>query len=172
MAHLSANPLVRRSDRIETLGLAALSMLAAVGLFAALIIGGSTYGTTVARTAHQSPRHTVSVVVTAPGDIRNPTVVSWTAADGRPMTARVSSSRSDTVGRVRTIWVDDAGRPVAPPVTGTDAALGAVSAVIVFVFLVAVIWFALALGIRHLTDRHRDREWEREWADLDIGTFT
>lgn len=166
---LGFNPLIRASDRLEAL--AALAVLA-TALFAIPLAtqAGSQVYETGARTANEQAhsRHSVEAVAvegrsSAQADFYTPAYVRAQWREGsRVRTERVISESPIQSGDPMKIWLDDAGKVVAAPLTTADAELSAIGAGGT-VWVVIVTFTALvAFGIRRGLDRSRDRAWERE----------
>ncbi|WP_238421546.1 hypothetical protein [Gordonia sp. 'Campus'] len=169
--HASSNGLVRAGDRLETTVLSALSLAALAGLMVALTVGGDTYAAHRAAAAEQSPRHSVSTtVVRAPEREGDDTTVAWKGPDGRRLTATVPADRLDSPGRVRIVWIDDAGAVVPPPLTNADAVVEGIVAGAAVAMLVALGWWGASALVRAAADRHRSRRWDAAWRDLDVGS--
>lgn len=92
------------------------------------------------------------------------TSVSWTSPDGLARTGTVEAPRSAATGSTVTLWVDDDGRPAAPPATAVGLVVGMVCTGLAgTATLTALIGGVLTLRLRAL-DRRAARDWERCWA--------
>lgn len=195
--HASSNGLVRRADRLETATLVMLWIAALAGLMVALTVGGNTYAAHKATIEHQEPRHSVSATIIrtsvegvgeprigapsagvpgvgvpsadVPNDSQN-TTVAWQDPNGHRLTATVGAEPLDAVGRVRTVWLDDTGAVVGPPVTTTDAVMEGLIAGAGVVMLVVLVWWGSTVLVRLVADRHRSREWDAAWRQFDIDS--
>ncbi|WGJ86583.1 hypothetical protein [Gordonia sp. SMJS1] len=195
--HASSNGLVRRADRLETTTLVMLWIAALAGLMVALTVGGNTYAAHKATIEHQEPRHSVSATIIrtsvegvgeprigapsagvpgvgvpsadVPNDSQN-TTVAWQDPNGHRLTATVGAEPLDAVGRVRTVWLDDTGAVVGPPVTTTDAVMEGLIAGAGVVMLVVLVWWGSTVLVRLVADRHRSREWDAAWRQFDIDS--
>lgn len=195
--HASSNGLVRRADRLETATLVMLWIAALAGLMVALTVGGNTYAAHKATIEHQEPRHSVSATIIrtsvegngeprigapsagvpgvgvpsadVPNDSQN-TTVAWQDPNGHRLTASVAAEPLDAVGRVRTVWLDDTGAVVGPPVTTTDAVMEGLIAGAGVVMLVVLVWWGSTVLVRLVADRHRSREWDAAWRQFDIDS--
>lgn len=195
--HGSSNGLVRRADRLETATLVMLWIAALAGLMVALTVGGNTYAAHKATIEHQEPRHSVSATIIrtsvegngeprigapsagvpgvgvpsadVPNDSQN-TTVAWQDPNGHRLTASVGAEPLDAVGRVRTVWLDDTGAVVGPPVTTTDAVMEGLIAGAGVVMLVVLVWWGSTVLVRLVADRHRSREWDAAWRQFDIDS--
>jgi uncharacterized integral membrane protein len=180
--HLGRNPLARRSDRIE----GAMLVVVIVGLLIALpfavLIGSNTYRGELAVSAGQrASRHpaTATLIGDAPTPVpaTDGTYVTgnggaagaparWTVAGGAERTGTVAADPGATAGTQVPIWLSDAGDPVPPPMTPSDAATTSVLAGI-FSWLVAALGLTTLYWLaRLILDRRRAVRWDREWAHV------
>jgi hypothetical protein len=166
---LGSNPLVRASDRLEALAVLAVFGTALIALPVAAQAGTLVYDAG-ARTATEQAhsRHSVQAVAvegssSMPADFDNPAYVRAQWREGTKLrTEQVVTPATVTAGQPLTIWLDNAGKVVAAPLTIEDAELSAAAAAAT-VWAVIVICSALvAFGIRRRLDHSRDRAWERE----------
>ena len=98
------------------------------------------------------------------------TTVAWQDPNGHRLTATVGAEPLDAVGRVRTVWLDDTGAVVGPPVTTTDAVMEGLIAGAGVVMLVVLVWWGSTVLVRLVADRHRSREWDAAWRQFDIDS--
>ncbi len=197
--HASSNGLVRRGDRLETATLVMLWLAAIAGVMIALTVGGDTYAAHKAAAENQEPRHSVSATIVRtsgqssadqggrPVPIQdsqvqnNPvqdntghdtdlTTVAWQDPNGHRLTATVGAEPLDSVGRVRTVWLDDSGSVVDPPVTTTDAVMEGLIAGASLGMLVVLGWWGSTVIVRMIADQHRSRRWDAEWRQFDIDS--
>ena len=98
------------------------------------------------------------------------TTVAWRDPNGHRLTATVGAEPLDAVGRVRTVWLDDTGAVVSPPVTTTDAVMEGLIAGAGVVMLVVLAWWGSTVLVRLVADRHRSREWDAAWRQFDIDS--
>ncbi|MEU0794108.1 hypothetical protein ABZ342_28915 [Amycolatopsis sp. NPDC005961] len=61
------------------------------------------------------------------------------------------------------MWVDRAGRQVAPPLGGAEVVATAILGGVVWESLVLVVVGGVHLLLRREVDRRRARLWDREW---------
>jgi hypothetical protein len=167
---LGRNVLVRTSDRIEALAGVVMIMFAALAVPWAASVGNDLYADGARVAAEQArSRHRVEAVA----------VEASMPAAGKPAMAprsvraqwRYGSQTHDEVirypqvvasGAQLTIWVDDAGVAVVPPMSIENVWAGAVTSA-VFVWLVVVsVCASLGIGLGALLDRFRARQWELE----------
>ncbi|MCZ4586043.1 hypothetical protein [Rhodococcus opacus] len=66
-------------------------------------------------------------------------------------------------GQTVTVWVDEGGNYIQAPPTGTDNAIGAISAALAFLMLGTVGCGLLLLGIHWLLATSHRSQWQREW---------
>lgn len=174
------HPLARRVDRAEagTVLLLIVLWLAALPLVAT--IGSERWSDAAARSAGQQRSLTavtavvdqnaqVPVGATDGVPVWIPAPVSWTGSDGRPATGIADVSASAVAGDPVTVWLDAAGRIVAPPpspaaLAGLAVLLGAGSWVLIGLLLLLAGW-----AVRRRLDRHRLRAWGHEWAKVEPG---
>ena len=170
------NPLARGADSLQG---ALLIVVVALGLLLVpvmLTFGSVTYvdlvekGEQQGRTWHQ----TVAVLtedapaVGAGGAGASSRVMAeWRLPNGVMRSGRVPADAGSRAGAKVTVWLDEQGKPVDPPV-GTSEAVAA------GVFVAVIGWFAatglLALvyyGVSRLLDRRRLRSWEQEWMRVE-----
>lgn len=165
------NPLIRGSDRVEAL---MLVLAVAVSLLAVPI------GATVATAVHESrsrlytQQAQVRRQVTATaigdshprGDLESPTVTvpaRW-VVDGTEHTGDVAAPINIKNGAAVTIWIDDKGSPVGPPVrNAVDAAVAFAVATWCVVSLSAAGLFGVT---RVALDRARYARWQRDFDRL------
>ncbi|MEU7942740.1 Rv1733c family protein [Microbispora bryophytorum] len=176
------NPLRRRSDRVEA-ALAAAALAAVLfAVWPAALAARAVYDDGIAaERAGSGTRQLVEVTLVETASIEAAPAVQ---ANGRGLPAVSPARWTLPSGEVREgvvpaalllrdgpanarLWVDAAGRPVAPPPqraeTMTRAGLAAAGAV-ASVAVLAWACFALARG---WLDRRRYREWEAAWAAAD-----
>ncbi|MFF5078060.1 hypothetical protein ACFY36_13490 [Actinoplanes sp. NPDC000266] len=90
---------------------------------------------------------------------------TWTAPDGTPREGAVPVTPNDAAGGRVPIWVDDRGTPRQPPPQRQPASQGFMVGAAV-VLCAAVATAGLHRIGRALLDRHRYRNWEREWLEV------
>lgn len=166
---LGRNPLVRTSDRIESLAFLAVLVAALFAIPVAGQAGDLTYDTSM-RTVNEQAlnRHAVNATVIEgstgmPADFESSAYVRVQWREGAQVrTEQVVSPATIEAGSPLTIWLDKEGRVVAAPLTEVDARVNAVG-VSWTVWVTAVVFSSLAaLAIRRGLDRSRARHWERE----------
>lgn len=173
-----ANPLRRRSDRVE----------AWVVLIAFLLVtlGGVTTAVLTWSAAHdvaqeqRAERQRVPAVVTqhadgegretfykAPNSDSTRVPVRWTAPDGTVRHGTAEVPDGSRAGTSVPVWIDSDGSQTAPPpgtaMTVFQSGLCAGLATGTFVALV----LAAQAGVRGQIDRKRADAWERAWAEVE-----
>lgn len=175
------NPLMRASDRWESLIwlIAVLAALLAVPIAGAA--GTASYTGAAARIAVEDSHKTlVTATVTGVPEAasgvrleRYPATVRWDH-EGRTGTADVDLAKPATTGTTTPIWINDSGKPTAPPArTGTAAAEGVGTGLAILVET----WCAAAVLVwvtHSLLNARRNARWDREWRSMNnkIGRDT
>lgn len=172
------NPLARGVDRVEAAIVKLSVLLALVFVPVALTLGTLTTESLATKGAEQAEnRHETVAVLTedvpavsgeTPG-ARSKAPARWQLPNGTTRTGVVEASEGQQAGSEVSIWIDESGKPVSPPLSGTDAVAGGV-------LVVALSWLgavgllaAVCAGVHHLADRHRYRTWDAEWARGEPG---
>ena len=175
----SRNPLIRASDRIES-GIIALAVLFVVIAAAGAGVMGTLIHDARAQEYHEQAQTRHAVVATAIDDGR-PTIASATIpftvharwkANGIDRVELIGWNRTVKAGDSLQLWVDDQGRPAAPPRpverAGTDAVLAAVVG-----WMIAALAAAEAVGaVRAHLRRTRDAHWDNGIRSLVDGGST
>jgi hypothetical protein len=170
---LGINPLVRTSDRLEALAVLAALLTALIAIPAAAQAGDLVYASAVHTADEQArDRHAVEALVVegstrlpadseAPTSAANSARVQWHEGN-RVRTEQTTTPSVAKTGDSLTIWLDDAGKVVAAPLTADDARLSADVATGT-VWIAIVICGALSAFLaRRGLDRSRYRSWDRE----------
>jgi hypothetical protein len=166
---LGFNPLIRTRDRLEALAVLAVLITTFFAIPFAAQAGSQIYDAGM-RTADEQAhsRHSVEAVAvdgsaTMPTDFESSAYVRAQWHEGaRVRTEQVLTPATLKAGDPLKIWLDDAGRVVAAPLTADDARMNAVGAAgTVWVTIVACSAL-LAFAVRRGLDRSRARSWERE----------
>ncbi len=173
--HLRAvgfNPLIRATDRIESL--AVLTALT-VALLAVPVTAhaGAQMSDSGMRTVDEQThsRHPIKAVAmehaSLSADFDGPSHVRAQWQEGtRLRTERLITPATVNAGEPIPIWLDDSGRVVAAPLTPEDATLSAVVAAGALWVTIATCLALLAYTVRVGLHRSRGREWDRELALL------
>ncbi|MFI7693711.1 hypothetical protein ACIBQ6_31910 [Nonomuraea sp. NPDC049655] len=167
------NPLRRRSDRLESAGLAVAVLLVLLSVWPAVLAGRITYEGGL-REARVGPGFRQQVTATA---LREPRPVrpsfgeaattmvpaSWTTPAGVARTGQVQVPAGTRAGQTVPLWIDGEGDPTTPPPSRTDVVLRGVG----MAAFVQVLAFLLVLGavvaLRRLLDRRRYADWDAAW---------
>lgn len=176
------NPLARGSDRAEAVLAAGLVVVWLLSIPFIATIASAEWPDVQARVAGvQQARTAVIATLVADADLatvdaRSATMVqpmasaTWTGRDGRPAAGSIVVRIGARAGDQQTIWLDDQGGVVDPPMT-TQTAAG------LLVLIAAGTWLflgTLLLALRRAAgwslDRRRHRSWEDEWASFDAGS--
>jgi hypothetical protein len=170
---LGFNPLIRTTDRLEALAVLAALLTALIAIPAAAQAGDLVYASSVHTADEQAhDRHAVEAVVVEgssrmPTDSEAPTTtpnsarVQWHEGT-RVRTEQITSPSMAKTGDSLTIWLNDAGKVVAAPLTADDARLSAAVATGTVWIAIVVCGALAAFLIRRGLDRSRARSWERE----------
>ena len=174
---LPAGPLARGSDRVELASLLLCALLVLLALPVAMVVGTVVGGDTSQQAREQaSSRIQVEAVLLAAapatavsetGTLAVATPATWRAPDGSiregSVLARLGARAGD---RVR-IWVDPAGQRTQQPLITSDVVtIALVSGLCTFLGL-AVAAFGGHLAVVRGLERHRARQWEREWRSVE-----
>jgi hypothetical protein len=168
------NPLRRRTDRLETCVLAGLFVAAAAGApFAAQAAGHAWHaGAAQARQAQLAARHEVTAVLAQSAGVigeytlssQAPTLASWTSAGGARRAGDVPATPGSPSGTLVSVWTDDNGYLVSPPLTVTQVADQTDAARVAAVGGIIIGYTASTLAIRQLLNRRRMAAWDADWA--------
>ncbi|MCW2875294.1 hypothetical protein [Actinacidiphila oryziradicis] len=159
---------------IVTLGL--LLAVPAVAVSVALAVHSGLSGTVREQNLQ---RHPVQAVLlqdapaappaadSTPGQVRYDVKVRWTAPDGSQHTGVAGATAGQKKGSRTTAWLDSAGRPTGPPVSGArvlsdSLALGFIAGSGAALALLGTRW-----AVRHTLDRRRLDAWDRDWAEVE-----
>jgi type II secretory pathway pseudopilin PulG len=171
------NPLRRTIDRVESLLIALVMLLALAGLPVAAAMGAMVYnqGAHAAAQAAATERMVQAVVlqdapVANPGpDGRSidggvPAQVTWPGADGRPHVDAIPVAAGSKAGTVVPLWVDQAEHVMTPPPTIAQALGSAVIASAGTLLGIELLCALLVLGVHATAVRATSRSWQQEWA--------
>jgi hypothetical protein len=172
-ARPDGNPLRRRTDRLETCLLAGLFVAAAAGApFAAQAAGRAwDADATHTRLAELAARHEVTAVLAqsagALGEYtlssQVPTLASWTSRGGTLRAGDVPAAPGSPPGTLVSVWTDDNGYLVSPPLTVTEVADQADAARVTAVGGIIICYMAGTLAIRRLINHRRMAAWDADW---------
>lgn len=168
------NPLRRAADRAETIVLAVLLIVFAVGAPLAAVAASGWAHTTAQRAelAQSASRYLVParVLSVAPAaawpagpSVNEVVQARWTAPDGAVVTDNIVIPDAVGSGAIIRVWTTRDGQPVSHPVTDAQVAssseIGAIAAVAALALLLATIW----LLARRSLDRRRMAAWDADW---------
>lgn len=174
------NPLARGSDRVA--GAFSILVLALGLLFVPvmLTVGTLTYSDLVDRAAQHARdwRQTTAVVTEdapatgyvprgGPVAASSRAMAEWRLPDGTTGSGRVHVDKGTRAGARITIWLDETGKPVAPPARPSDAAAGAVLVAVTGLFVAEGLLTLVYYGVLRLLARRQLRMWEREWTRVE-----
>ena len=176
----SPNPLMRGSDRIETV--AVIFIVAAMMLLVPIAgaIGTVSYAQLTER-SHQAitgAQQVPALVVDNDAGampVRDP--VSETSTGLAPVLARWEAAGTEHTGRVRLetraeagetvlIWVDEDGKYRPAPRTGTENAIAALGTALAFLVLGTAGCALVLFGLHWVMNRHRIVRWQQEWQQV------
>lgn len=178
-SHLTRNPLVRRWDRIESVGFVAAVLLAGLATHVAIAAGMAVYasGITIgAPTGARSPAAAVLVAdVPAPGSAGygihlggvTKAKVQWRRADGATVYTTVWAPKGAAAGTQVAVWHRSDGSVANTRVVSEGASSRAIGATLgVWVVLVGGTTVSYRLT-RRLLDRARYARWEWDWLRVE-----
>lgn len=166
---LGRHPLVRTSDRLESLAVLGVLVIAILAAPFAAHAGDLVYEASMRTVDEQSHnRHSVQALVVEgsagmPADFESSTLVSAQWREGSQLrTELITSPTTVEAGAPLTIWLDTTGKVVAAPMTAFDAKVNEMGVSwTVWIAAVACSAFAAFL-LRRGLDRSRARAWEQE----------
>jgi hypothetical protein len=171
----SRNPLVRMTDRLETIVVALALVVGLVAAPFACTLGNVVHDADIRTYTEQSrTRHVVTATViegAAPGaasDGGGSTVMARWSANGVEHIGTIASDRAVKDKETVKIWVDSSGNEVDPPTPPSRAVIDAVAVVIVAWMAGGTILAALTSAARSRLDRKRDDQWERELNSVQL----
>jgi hypothetical protein len=164
---LGRNPIIRVSDRLEAVAFLTVLMVSLLAIPFAARVEDQTYRSHLYIAAEQAhSRHSIEAVVLQgslgmPTDFDTPpsVLVQWHEG-ARLRTEEVTSPGTVETGAPLTIWIDETGRVVAPPLTPNDIKISAISVGWTVWILIVVFTGLGALGVRLWLDRFRAHAWE------------
>jgi hypothetical protein len=169
---LGFNPLVRATDRLESLAILAAVIAALFATPLTAHVGTQMHDSGMRTVDQQSrSRHPVEAVAleraSLSADFDGPSYVRAQWREGtRLRTERVITPATVNAGEPISIWLDNTGNVVAAPLSPDDATLSAVVAAAALWVTIATCFALLAYAVRVGLDRARGREWDRELALL------
>jgi len=172
--YVGRNPLVRPSDRLEAWTVLIAVVVAILTIPFAAAIGTALHDQQVQLSVSQvAGRHTVAATVIAdgaldaqPGGARFGTPIRWSVGT-TSHTGWLNGTDQLQAGDTATVWVDDHGNQVGPPLSREQASIVAVgTAALTWLVVVAVLYAAVRV-FRWRLDLIRSAEWSREWENFD-----
>ncbi len=175
-----ANPMRRRSDRVEGIayGVALLGAMATIGLapsFAVNTYQQESRTAAVQRTErHQTQATLLEAAIpsgTSTTGVRGTSfvLVAWKTPDGARHTDRAKIDTDLPAGATTPVWVDRDGKLVTAPKTPTGVFFAALTAGVWLSFVGVVAAALFYWTVRLILDRSRLRDWDREWAGMENG---
>ena len=174
------NPLARGVDRAEGTIVLLFVLLALVLVPVMLTLGSLTYASFAEKSEQQDrTRHETVAVLTedAPaasmntrgtvGDGKSTVAARWQLPDGTTRTGSVDAADGSKAGAEVSVWLDESGDPVDPPMSTADVvSAGVLVAVLGWLAAAGLLAFT-AWGLHHALDRRRYRAWEAQWARVE-----
>ncbi|MFC9557786.1 hypothetical protein ACFTWF_44060 [Rhodococcus sp. NPDC056960] len=174
----SANPLMRRSDRIESAVVLVIIVVVLMLVPVAGAVGTATYTrlTDQAHLAADRGRQVSAVLLDDPRPQMGDTAVGaptgrdqvharW-VVDGAEHTGLIDTGVGARAGQTVMVWVNDQGNYMDAPNTGTENALDAVGAALAFLVLGTGGGGLLLIGFHCLMAKRRAAGWAREWRSI------
>ncbi|WP_167455330.1 Rv1733c family protein [Amycolatopsis kentuckyensis] len=176
----------RTSDRVQAGLLVLAVLLALAALPVAASLGSETYARQQGESAQQvgeRTRVTATLLADGPdltansraGVVGNgrPTDATWLLPDGTRRVGKVVADQGTLKGHAFDIWVDRAGDPVDPPLSGAGVVIDAVVLGLgSWLGALALLAFGYRLVVFSL-DRFRFAQWQHEWFhELDRKTHS
>jgi hypothetical protein len=171
-----SNPLLRTTDRIESwcAGLL-LAVLVVIGPLLAGWAAIVTYRQDLAAQAWEAGhRFAVDAVLleevapatAQPVVVSRPAQARWAGPDGVTRTGDLVAPAGSPVGSAVSIWVDDPGVPAETPPHRNPRSQALAAAVAVLLCLAGVL-LGIRAGVRAALDRHRMRQWDQRWLEVE-----
>lgn len=171
-----SSPLRRGVDRVERVALAVAIGLAVLAVPVAVLAGaGVQRAADTVAIAQNAAAHPATALLLrdAPDDNTDAmlgsarTLGEWHTLSGDVRTGQVEVAPGATAGTDVPIWIDEAGRPVAPPLTEDQAYWrGVVTVIMVLLGLFAAIT-ATFCGLRWGLNRWRMARWAADWRSIE-----
>lgn len=172
---MAVSPLRRRSDRIEKTGRRICVVVVVLGMPLAVTLAWAAHHAAAddaehyAATLHRAEATTLAAAPSAdsPYPAPPPTVAArWTGPDGSRHRGTVQVPEGTDAGRRVPIWTTSSGELAAAPPTSGRLIAEAIMLAVKLMLGVAVAAIGAFFLLRRLLDRHRYREWDREWAEF------
>lgn len=168
------NPLVRTSDRLEAWTVLIAVLVAVLAIPFAATIGTLTYERQVQLSVRQAAelRQVAATVIAdstpeaQPGRVWFRTQVRWSVGT-EPTTGWLEGADRLNAGDRATVWVNDRGEQVGPPLSREQASVVAIGiAALAWLAVVVVLSTSVRVVHWHL-ERSRYEGWTREWRTFD-----
>ncbi|NUW39106.1 Rv1733c family protein [Nonomuraea rhodomycinica] len=171
------NPVRRRTDRLEAVGVMVALALLLLSVWPAVVVGRMAYenGTRSERAGAGARRAvTATLVRDAPTTLADEhvspgakveAVARWTGPAGKPMTGPVTAPAGARAGTRVSVWVDARGEPAPPPRRHGETVFDAVTAALLMLAGGAAVSLSAFRGLRCLLDRRRYAAWDAAWAE-------
>ncbi|MBN6055066.1 hypothetical protein JYK22_24230, partial [Nonomuraea sp. RK-328] len=171
------NPVRRRSDRLEAVGVVVALALVLLSVWPAVVLGRMAYenGTRAERAGADARRTvTATLVRDAPDTIADEHVAlgakveaaaRWAGPAGKPMTGQVTVPAGAKAGTRVSVWVDARGEPAPPPRRHGETVFDTVTAALLVLAGGAAVSFSGFRGFKRLLDRGRYAAWDAAWAE-------
>lgn len=168
------HPLVRNSDRLEAWIALIAALVAVLTVPFAAAIGTATHDQQVHISVRQATeRHTAAVTVTADsalearaGGVRFGTPVRWSVGPTEHTGCLEGADRLKA-GDQATLWVNNFGEQVGPPLSRERATMMAIATAALAWLVVVAVLYTVVRAVRWYLDRIRYAEWTREWQTFD-----
>lgn len=173
------NPLARGVDSLQGGLLIAVIALGLLLVPIMLTVGSATYvgladkGEQQARTWHQTVAVLTENAQAVGADGRGASAASsrvmaeWRLPNGATRTGRVPADDGSRAGTKVTVWLDEQGKPVDPPVEPSEAVAAGVLVAVTGWFVATGLLTLVYYGVSRLLDRRRLRSWEQEWTRVE-----
>ncbi|MCZ1074733.1 Rv1733c family protein [Rhodococcus sp. A5(2022)] len=179
----SGNPLMRRSDRVESALVLAVALFVLVLIPFAAAYGTATYARIgqLAMQEHQQRHQVAAVLLEEPAPVRADALTDtatrgpgdperatarWTTEAGETRTGRVEVPFGAKPGETIDIWIDSNGDPVAAPRTGSDGVVAGIVAALTVWGMGSGVALLLLYGVHRAGAKRRISALDREWNDV------
>ncbi|WP_162795781.1 hypothetical protein [Nonomuraea lactucae] len=164
------NPLRRRSDRLETVGVLVALALFLLSVWPAAVAGrlvheGGLYSERTGPGIRQPT--TATLVRDAPGSGsigETRAVAQWVTPAGRLTSERVAAPAGAKAGTPVIVWLDGQGEVTRPPTCRAETLAGAITMGVLVMAGSAAVLITGVRGFRRLLDRSRQAAWETSWV--------
>jgi hypothetical protein len=175
---LGSGPLKRTSDRLQFLARVLLACALVLALPVALTVATVTHSRVRSEaTAQAVERHQVRAMLqedavedSSDGGnalARSRAMAVWTGPPGMERTGLVGVPTGAEAGSTVSIWVDEHGDHVRPPLDDRDVVAQTVGTALLTYLCIALVVWAGYFGFRRALDRSRLRRWATDWAAVE-----